>query len=80
MSFIFLNIQAENTCQEERISNLGMRVGYIFHILLQNRLFFLQSSASPVLQGRELLSFFGFVVELCHPNSMASPLYVPKHL
>ena len=80
MSFIFINIQAEKTCQEERTSNLGMRVGYLFHILFQNCMVFLQSSASAALQGRELLSFLSFVLELCDPDSTAPPLYIPKQL
>lgn len=78
MSFIFVNIQAEKNCQEE--SHLGMRVGYLFHILFQNCMVFLQSSASPVLQGRDLLSFLSFALELCDPDSRAPPLYTPKHL
>lgn len=80
MSFIFVNIQAEKTCQDERISNLGMRVKYLLHVLFQNRIVFLQSSAAPVLQGRELLSFLSFVLEICDPDSTAPPLYIPKHL
>lgn len=57
-----------------------MRVGYLFHILFQNHVVFHQSSASPVLQGRELLNFLSFVLELCDPDSTAPPLCIPKHL
>lgn len=57
-----------------------MRVAYLFHILFQNRIVFLQSSASPVLQGKELLSFLSFVLEFCGPDGTAPPFYIPKHL